>query len=69
MADLELGYVIDQGGNLTSVLIPIAQWRKIKVELETAYLLHGETLDRHLLEVIRQPEPQPTIFPSHGSAV
>jgi hypothetical protein len=69
MADLELKYVIDQDGNLTSVLIPIAQWRKIKAELETAYSLHGETMEKHLLAVIHQPEPQPTVFHSHGASV
>jgi len=68
MTDLELRYVIDQDDNLTSVLIPIAQWRKIKAEAETAYLLHGETMEKHLLAVIHQPEPQPTALHSHGSS-
>jgi hypothetical protein len=68
MADLELRYAIDQDDNLTSVLIPIAQWRKIKAEAETAYLLHGETMEKHLLAVIHQPEPQPTALHSHGSS-
>jgi hypothetical protein len=68
MEDLELRYAIDQDNNLTNGLIPIAQWRKIKAEAETAYLLHGETMEKHLLAVIHQPEPQPTALHSHGSS-
>lgn len=59
MAETQLRYVIDQAGNLTSVLVPIDWWRKIKAELEVAYLVRGETMEKHLLAAIRQPEPQP----------
>lgn len=57
MTEVQVHYVIDQDGNLTGVLIPIEQWRKIKAELEAAYLASRETMAKPLLDLIRQPEP------------
>ena len=46
----ELQYVSDADGNLLSVVVPIALWREIEAERETAYLLKSETMKRRLLE-------------------
>lgn len=46
----EIQYVSDADGKPTGVLIPIALWREIEAERETAYLLHSETMKRRLLE-------------------
>ncbi len=46
----EVQYVSDADGNPTGVLVPIALWREIESERETAYLLRSETMKRRLLE-------------------
>ena len=46
----EVQYVSDADGNNVGVIVPIALWREIKSERETAYLLHSKTMKRRLLE-------------------
>jgi PHD/YefM family antitoxin component YafN of YafNO toxin-antitoxin module len=43
-------YVSDEQGNAVAVIVPIALWREIASERETAYLLRSETMKRRLLE-------------------
>jgi hypothetical protein len=45
----EIHYVSDADGNRIAVIVPIASWREIESERETAYLLRSETMKRHLL--------------------
>lgn len=46
----EIQYVSDESGNPVSVIVPIALWREIESEKETAYLLNSENMKRRLLE-------------------
>jgi antitoxin YefM len=49
MADPEIQFVSNESGEPTAVIIPIALWREIESERETAYLLRSETMKRRLL--------------------
>jgi PHD/YefM family antitoxin component YafN of YafNO toxin-antitoxin module len=46
----EVQYVSDADGNNIGVIVPIALWRELASERETAYLLQSETMKRRLLE-------------------
>ncbi|MGA2184836.1 MAG: prevent-host-death protein [Bryobacteraceae bacterium] len=50
MADAEVQYISDEKGETTAVIVPIALWRELESERETAYLLKSETMKRRLLE-------------------
>ncbi len=50
METAELQYITDAEGEQVSVVIPIATWRDISSELETAYLLSNPTMKKRLLE-------------------
>ncbi len=50
MESAAIQYVSDEQGNAVAVIIPIALWREIASERETAYLLRSETMKRRLLE-------------------
>ena len=50
MADAEIQYVSDEHGEPTAVIVPIALWRELESERETAYLLNSEAMNRRLLE-------------------
>lgn len=50
MSTTEVQYISDAQGNSVGVIVPIALWREIEAERETAYLLHSETMRRRLLE-------------------
>ena len=56
MADAEIQYVCDDQGEATAVIVPIALWREIESERETAYLLNSETMKRRLLEAKEREE-------------
>ena len=58
MSETQIQYVADPNGNLTSVLIPIALWREIEVELKMAYLSRDGNMKKHLLESIEREKPQ-----------
>ncbi len=47
---VKIQYVSDEEGKPVSVIVPIALWREIESERETAYLLHSETMKRRLME-------------------
>jgi hypothetical protein len=49
-AQANIQYVSDANGNPVSVIVPIALWREIESERETAYLLQSETMKMRLLE-------------------
>ncbi len=46
----DIQYVSDAEGHAVSVLVPIALWREIESERETAYLLKSETMRQRLRE-------------------
>jgi hypothetical protein len=46
----EVQFVSDAAGKPVSVLVPIALWREIGAERETAYLLKSATMKQRLLE-------------------
>jgi len=48
VADIQ--HVSDAEGNNVAVIVPIAVWREIEAERETAYLLRSKTMKRRLLE-------------------
>jgi hypothetical protein len=50
MESTEIQYVSDEQGNAVAVIVPIALWRAIASERETAYLLGSETMKHRLLE-------------------
>lgn len=49
MSDAEIQVVSNEAGEPTAVIVPIALWREIASERETAYLLKSETMRRRLL--------------------
>lgn len=46
----KIQYVSDEKGKPGSVIAPIALWRAIESERETACLLHSENMKRRLME-------------------
>lgn len=50
MSDADLQYVSDDAGQPIAVIVPIALWREIAAQQETAYLLKSETMKRRLAE-------------------
>ena len=59
MASAEIQYISDESGETTGVIVPIALWREIESERETAYLLKSETMKRRLLEAKDRREGLP----------
>ena len=49
MSELQVQYISDEKGNLQGVIVPIAVWREILSERETAYLLKSEAMKERLL--------------------
>jgi len=46
----EIQYISDVSGKNVGVIVPMALWREIESERETAYLLRSKTMKRRLLE-------------------
>lgn len=57
MTEVQIQYVADAEGKLTSVLVPIELWHAIEAELETAYLQQSDKVKKRLLEVVQQQRP------------
>ena len=55
----EIQYVSNENGEPTAVIVPIALWREIESERETAYLLQSETMKRRLLEAMERKQDIP----------
>ena len=49
MSDADIQIVSNEAGEPTAVIVPIALWREIASERETAYLLKSENMRRRLL--------------------
>jgi antitoxin YefM len=50
MANTEIQIVSSESGEPTAVIVPIALWREIESERETAYLLKSQTMKERLLQ-------------------
>lgn len=50
LAEAQVQYVTDEGGEAVSVIVPIDLWREIASERETAYLLKSTAMKKRLLE-------------------
>ncbi len=50
MGDADLQYISDDSGEPVAVIVPIALWREIAAQRETAYLLQSDTMKRRLAE-------------------
>ncbi|MGA3023868.1 MAG: prevent-host-death protein [Bryobacteraceae bacterium] len=50
MAGGGIQYISDESGETTAVIVPIALWRELESERETAYLMRSETMKHRLLE-------------------
>lgn len=50
VTDLDIQFVSNDRGEQTAVIVPIALWREIESERETAYLLSSEAMKRRLLK-------------------
>jgi antitoxin YefM len=51
-ADIQL--LTDEAGQPTAVIVPIALWKEIASERETAYLLKSETMRQRLLTALER---------------
>jgi antitoxin YefM len=56
MATTEIQIVSDENGEPTAVIVPIALWREIESERETAYLLRSEKMKARLLAAKERQE-------------
>ena len=54
MANTEIQIVSSESGEPTAVIVPIALWREIESERETAYLLRSEAMKVRLLQAARR---------------
>jgi PHD/YefM family antitoxin component YafN of YafNO toxin-antitoxin module len=52
MAGADIQIVSNENGEPTAVIVPIALWREIEAERETAYLLKSGTMKTRLLAAI-----------------
>lgn len=50
MSNTAIRYISNEKGNLTDVIVPVAFWREIESERETAYLLKSETMKQRLVK-------------------
>ena len=49
MSQVSIQYLSDENGERIAVVVPIALWREIESERETAYLLSSEVMKERLL--------------------
>jgi PHD/YefM family antitoxin component YafN of YafNO toxin-antitoxin module len=57
--DTDIQIVSNEAGEPTAVLVPIALWREIASERETAYLLKSETMKQRLLAAAKRQDGVP----------
>ena len=56
MPDAEIQIVSNEAGEPTAVIVPIALWREIASERETAYLLRSEAMKQRLLAAAQRQD-------------
>jgi len=54
VSDADIQVVSNEAGEPTAVIVPIALWREIASERETAYLLKSETMRQRLLAALER---------------
>ena len=54
MSEADIQVVSNEGGEPTAVIVPIALWKEIAAERETAYLLKSETMRQRLLAALER---------------
>jgi len=59
MIPTNIQYISDENGAPTAVIVPIALWREIASEKETAYLLKSKRMKKRLLEAKNRREGIP----------
>jgi hypothetical protein len=52
----QIQYISDENNKVTGVIVPIALWREIQSEKETAYLLKSEAMKNRLVEARKRKE-------------
>jgi PHD/YefM family antitoxin component YafN of YafNO toxin-antitoxin module len=52
--DADIQVVSNEAGEATAVIVPIALWREIASERETAYLLKSEAMRQRLLGAVER---------------
>ena len=54
MSETDIQLVTNEAGESTAVIVPIALWKEIASERETAYLLKSETMRERLLSALER---------------
>lgn len=54
MSEADIQVVSNEAGELTAVIVPIALWKEIASERETAYLLRSETMRQRLRDALER---------------
>ena len=54
MSEVDIQIVSNEAGEPTAVIVPIALWKEIISERETAYLLKSETMRQRLLAALER---------------
>lgn len=52
----QIQYISDEQRHITAVIVPIALWREIESERETAYLLKSHAMKQRLLDAKNRKE-------------
>lgn len=59
MPDTDIQLVTNEAGQPTAVIVPIALWKEIASERETAYLLKSDTMRQRLLAALERSTGTP----------
>ena len=54
MSEADIQLVTNEAGQPTAVIVPIALWKEIASERETAYLLKSDTMRQRLLAALQR---------------
>ena len=59
MSEADIQVVTNEAGQPTAVIVPIALWKEIASERETAYLLKSDTMRQRLLAALERTSGMP----------
>lgn len=59
MLEADIQVVSNAAGEATAVIVPIALWKEISAERETAYLLNSETMRQRLRDALERESGVP----------
>lgn len=54
MPEIDIQIVLNEDGEATAVIVPIALWKEIAAERETAYLLKSEPMRQRLAAALER---------------